>query len=70
MNKQVKHLKTVMTIYYNASTNQYICDDGTFQGEYDSLSEIFNIDSDGTQEYYDSLELECVEFEKKYILNN
>ena len=60
------HLKTVMTVYYNASTNQYICDDGTFQGEYDSLSEIFNIDSDGTQEYYDSLELECVEFKKKY----
>lgn len=64
-----KHLKTVMTVYYNAGTDQYICDDGNFQGEYDSLSEIFNIDSDGTQEYYESLEIECIEFQKKYIKN-
>ena len=63
----MSHLKTIMTIEYNAGTNVYICSDGTFTGEFDSLQEIFDIDD---SDYLSNLEKECQEFRKEYNNQN
>lgn len=59
----MKHLKQVMTIEYNASTDTYLCSDGTFTGEYNSLQEVFDIDD---SDYFESLENECKQYKQEY----
>lgn len=59
----MNHLKQVMTIEYNASTDTYLCSDGTFTGEYNSLQEIFDLSD---PDYFESIENECKKYKKDY----
>ena len=59
----MNHLKQVMTIEYNASTDTYLCSDGTFTGEYNSLEEIFDIND---PDYFKNIENECKQYKKDY----
>lgn len=61
--KNLDHLKEVIRIEYNASTDTYVCSDDTFTGEYDSIKEIFEIDD---KEYFNMLEEDCKKFKKEY----
>lgn len=52
-----------MNIEYNASTATYLCSDGTFTGEYNSLEEIFDIND---PDYFKNIENECKKYKKDY----
>lgn len=61
--ENLDHLKEVIRIEYNASTDRYVCSCDTFTGEYDSIEEIFEIDD---KEYFNMLEEDCKKFKKEY----
>lgn len=61
--ENLDHLKEVIRIEYNASTDTYVCSCDTFTGEYDSIEEIFEIDD---KEYFNMLEEDCKKFKKEY----
>ncbi len=61
--ENLDHLKEVIRVEYNASTDTYVYSCDTFTRYCDSIEEIFKLND---KKYYNMLEEDCKEFKKQY----